>query len=174
VGIAISDPPEGGQEALDALSVPPSEVIFDLQAGVQDALDFVIPQLGLPPDLIEMFADLLFNPTYTPGDPCLAAPPLLRDLLDMALGRAEGIIGQIFGRVGATVENSILPAFGGAQDLAKSIQAVLDDPITAALNMILGQRAKIDCVTNGGVGVGIDVINASIRHLEKELAEVFL
>ena len=144
---------------------------LDVEAAIQDALDFVIPQLGLPPDLVEMFADLLLNPTYVPGEPCKAAPPLLRDLLDMALGQGAGVVDWIVGKVGSTVENSILPSFSTAQVLADSIQAVLDDPITAAFNMILGQRGQIECPVEASLGVGVDIIETQIRRLEKELSE---
>ncbi len=152
-----------------ALSVGP--VILDLQEGLGDALDFMLPQLGIPPDLFDLFADLLFDPPRVPGEPCRAAPPLLRDLLDMALGRGAAIIGQILGQVGSTVEDALLPAFGTAQDIADAVAAVLDDPITAAFNMILGQQAQIECETDASLGVGVGVIEEQIRRLEKELSE---
>jgi hypothetical protein len=145
-----------------------------LQEELAGAFGFIRPSGALPPDLFELLSDLLINPTRTPGEPCLAPAPLLRDLLDLALGRASGVLDEVFGGVRETVEDFLFPAFGTAEILADSVQAVLDDPITAALNMVLGQRAKIDCVTDGALGVGIDVIGASIRRLEKELAEVLL
>ena len=135
------------------------------------ALDFLTPQLGLPLDLFERLSDLLLNPTYVPGEPCKAAAPLLRDLLDMALGMGEGLVDQLFGGVNSTVEDYILPAFGTAQELADAVQAVLDDPITTAFNLILGQRGQIECPVDASLGVGIGVIEEQIRRLKRELAE---
>ena len=142
----------------------------NLQGGIVEALQFGVPAPALPEDLFEKLAELLINPTRIPGEPCLAPAPLLRDLLDLALGRAGGVLGDIFGSVGETVEDFLFPAFGTAEALAGSVQAVLDDPITAALNLILGQRGKIECETVGEVGVGVGVIERQIKRLEDALA----
>ena len=135
------------------------------------SLDFRPTQSVVDPALFEKLAELLIDPTRTPGEPCLAPAPLLRDLLDLALGRAGGELGGIFDRAHATVEDFLFPAFGTAEALADSVQKVLEDPITAALNLILGQRGKIECETVGGVAVGVGVIERQIKRLEDALAE---
>ena len=101
---------------------------------------------------------------------CILTPTLLRDLLDIALGRLEGGIGAMAVTVGQTVEDFLLPAAATGADLAHFVQAILDDPITAALNLVLGQRNQIDCVVEGGLGVAESVFATGVRHLEEKIA----
>ncbi len=136
-----------------------------------DALDFGVAQSGGIDGLLERLSGLLIDPARVPGDPCLAPAPLLRDLLDLALGKVGSTVDGLFGTVSATVEDFILPAFSNARVLAESVQKVLEDPITAALNLILGQRGKIDCVATGALGVGTGVIETQLKRLEDALAE---
>ncbi len=181
----------GHREELEAaqakvLGLPPPETFESATLGLDGQLllakqmfdtlgDFigpVLPESPLFPEPFGTMIELLLNPPHLPGDPCLAPAPLLRDILDIALGRIDGGLNKIFGKVGATVEGLMLPSFGGAEDLAKSVQAVLDDPITAALNMILGQRARIDCEVGGSLSVGAGVIQTGIERIQKEIAEL--
>lgn len=144
--------------------------VLALLANLQGGLDFMLPQSAPPPALLEKLAELLLNPSYVPGEPCLAAPPLLRDLLDVALGRTIGGLGATVAKVGQTVWDFLLPAFGEEQLLAQSIQSILADPVTAALNWILGKRDQIDCPVEASLGVGAGVIQDQIRHIEEALA----
>jgi len=157
---------------LEALEPGPTsftpELVFQ---ALSDALDFGVAQSGGIDGLLERLSGLLIDPARAPGDPCLAPTPLLRDLLDLALGKVGSTVDGLFGTVKAKVEDFILPAFGNSRVLAESVQKVLEDPITAALNLILGQRGKIDCVTVGGVSVGVGVIERQIKRLEDALAE---
>ena len=137
---------------------------------LDDVVEFLTPEVGVLPDLLKVLADLLLNPTLIPGDPCLASAPLLRDILDLALGQGKRVIEDLFGGVFDTVDDLLLPAFGSVEILTDSVQAILDDPITAALNMILGQRGKIDCEVGGGLGVGFGVIEAGAKILERHVA----
>jgi len=165
----------GDQDLLDQLEALQTEItVFTPELILQaltEALDFGVLQSDALPGVFKKLAELLIDPTRTPGEPCLAPAPLLRDLLDLALGRAGGAFGEILSGVRETVEDFILPGFGGAQVLADSVQKVLEDPITAALNLILGQRGKIECETVGGVAVGVGVIERQIKRLEDALAE---
>lgn len=148
----------------------------DLFAGQQllyrelgEALNFTGTHESLFPNPLEKLAKLLLDPLYIPGEPCRAAPPLLRDLLDIALGRTEGGVDAIIREVDATAEDHLLPAFGTAEELARNVQSILDDPITAALNMVLGQQAKIECGVDASLGVGFEVIQTGIEKLEAAL-----
>lgn len=155
------------------------ESVAELRTGVTElltdlggALDFILPGALPIEGLLEKLSQLLLKPARVPGEPCLAAPPLLRDLLDVALGKLKGVIGETVATVKDTVAELLFPAFGTAADLAHSVQSVLDDPITAALNLILGQRSKIDCPVEASLGVGTSVIDAVIDRLGGVLAEV--
>ncbi len=143
--------------------------VSELSAELSEALDFILPQSVDLPGLLETMADLLLTPPRLPGEPCLAPAPLLRDLLDIALGKLKGVLGETVTKATDFVRDLILPAFAEGEELAGFIESVLDDPITAALNLILGQRAKIDCVVEGGLGVGIEVINTAIDRLVEKL-----
>ena len=143
--------------------------VSELRAELGEALDFILPQSVDLPGLLEIMADLLLKPPRLPGEPCLAPAPLLRDLLDIALGKLKGVLGETVTKATDFVRDLILPAFAEGEELARFIESVLDDPITAALNLILGQRAKIECVVEGGLGVGIEVINTAIERLIEEL-----
>ncbi len=170
----------------EALGLPPPDTFESSSLDLDDQLllaqqmfatlgDFigpVLPESSLFPEPFGTMIELLLNPPRLPGDPCLAPAPLLRDILDIALGRIDSGLNGIFAKVGATVEGLMLPSFGGAEDLAKSVQAVLDDPITAALNMILGQRARIECEVGGSLSVGAGVIQTGIERIQKEIAEL--
>ena len=135
-----------------------------------ELVEFVTPQSIPFEGLLETFSQLLLKPTRVPGEPCLAPAPLLRDLLDVALGRITGGIGAMAVTVGQTVEDFLLPAAATGDDLAHFVQAILDDPITAALNLVLGQRNQIDCVVEGGLGVAESVFQTGVRHLEEKIA----
>lgn len=135
-------------------------------------LDFIHPQSFPLEGLLETLSQLLLNPSRVPGEPCLAPTPLLSDLLDLALGKLQGGIGAIFGKVGSTVLDLLLPAATTGDDLGRFVQAILDDPITAALNLVLGARNQTDCVVEAGLGVGASVIETQVMHLEARLLEV--
>lgn len=132
-------------------------------------LGFMSPQALSLENLLEKLSQLLLVPTRRPGEPCLAPAPLLRDLLDLALGKIDGVFGTVFAKVGATVEDLLLPGFAAAEDLADFVQAILDDPITAALNLVLGQRSQIDCVVEGSLEAAAGVFGSQIRHIEEAL-----
>jgi hypothetical protein len=132
---------------------------------LQEVLDFVLPPSIDLPELLENLARDLLHPTYIPGEPCRAPTPLLRDLLDVALGRVTGGIDATIRKVGQTVEDLLFPAFGTAQDLARDVQSILADPVTAALNMVLGQRGAIECGVDASLGVGIGVVETGIERL---------
>ena len=138
---------------------------------LEEALDFRLGQSFPLPDLLETLSDLLLNPTYTPGEPCLAPAPLLRDLLDMALGKVAGGVGALIGKVGQSVWDFLLPAGVEGEGLTHFIESILADPVTAALNLILGQRSKIDCGVIGELGVGQRVFETVIERLEGALTE---
>lgn len=161
----------------DALAGPQGRIDAQLALEAKQEHDDLIaflapgsPQALSLEGLLGTLAQLLLQPTRVPGEPCLAPAPLLRDLLDLALGRLGGGLDAIFGKVGATVEDLLLPGFAAAEDLAHFVQAVLDDPITAALNLVLGQRNQIDCVVEGGLGVAESVFQTGVRHLEEKIA----
>lgn len=135
-------------------------------------LDFIHPQSFPLEGLLEKLAELLLNPSRVPGEPCLAPTPLLRDLLDLALGKLQGVLGSTITKVGSTVLDLLLPAAATGDDIGRFVQAILDDPITAALNLVLGARNQTDCVVEAGLGVGAGVIETQIRRLEDALAGV--
>ena len=135
-------------------------------------IDFITPASLSLEGLLEKLSQLLLFPQRAAGDPCLAPAPLLRDLLDLALGKAFGLLGSTAVNVAQGVEDFLFPAFAQVEDLERFIQAVLDDPITAALNLILGQRNKIDCVVEGGLGVGAQVIEFGIERIEDALGAI--
>ena len=108
----------------------------DVHAELDFTDSFISTQGAFPlPELLDTLAHLLLQPSRVPGEPCLAPAPLLKDLLDLALGRFGGVIGDILREVGGSVQDLLIPAFATGQGLNHSIQAILDDPITAALNL---------------------------------------
>lgn len=143
----------------------------DLHVEFDSLADFLGPLAFPLPELLQKLSQLLLHPSRMPGEPCLAPAPLLRDLLDLALGKLGGVIGETVAQVGSTLQELLIPAFIEGKDLSHFIQAILDDPITAALNLVLGQRAKIDCEVAGSLGVAESVIETGIKRLEKALAE---
>lgn len=143
-----------------------------LMGELEEVLQFVLPQTSLLPEPFQTLADLLLHPTYVPGEACRAPTPLLRDLLDVALGRITGGLDAIFTQAKGSVLDFLLPAFGKAEELDQAVQAILADPVTAALNLVLGQQGPIECVVDARLGVGIDVIGTQIKRLEGALAEV--
>jgi hypothetical protein len=155
-------------------AVAKDSLIADVEGLYEDlegALEFILPQsLGLP-ELLEKLAGLLINPTYDPAKACLAPAPLLRDLLDLALGKITGGIDAIVGKVAQTAWDFLLPAGIEGDDLGRFVESVLADPVTAALNWILGKKAQIDCVVTGGLAVGEGVLETQVRRLEEALAE---
>lgn len=134
-------------------------------------LEPILPHSLTLSGLLDKLAGLLLDPRRAPGEPCLAPAPLLRDLLDLALGKVSGATTATLNKVKQTASDLLFPAFAQGEALARSVQAVLADPITAALNMVLGQRSQIDCEVEAGLGVGADVIETQIRRLEGALAE---
>lgn len=162
------------------LSVPkPKELVGTpliaiIEEGIQFVLDGFLAFIG-PESLslggsLEPLAALLVNPPRAPGEPCIAPAPLLRDLLDVALGRPGGGIGAIFETVGGVVEDLLLPGFVIGEELTQFVQAILDDPITAALNLVLGQQNQLDCVVEAGLGVAGSVIEAGIERISEVIA----
>lgn len=146
----------------------------DLLKDLGDAVDFVLPHTLSVEGLLEKLSELLLKPPRVPGEPCLAPTPLLRDLLDVALGKIRGGIGATVAKVGQTVLGLLTPAAIQADDLAHFVQAILDDPITAALNLVLGMQNQIDCEVTARKDVGESVIEAGFKRLvgfiEKALA----
>lgn len=145
--------------------------VLALREELAGALDFVFPQAGLPQDSLERFYDQLLNPTFEPGVACLPTAPLLRDLLDVALGRAVGGLDKTAGKVKESVLDLLLPAFGDTEFIAHSVQQILDDPITAALNLVLSKREQIDCPVEASLGEGISVIETQVRRLMGAVTE---
>lgn len=139
--------------------------------GLEGALDFSLPQSLDLPGLLEKLAGLLLKPTYVPGEPCLAAAPLLRDLLDVALGKITGGLDALVSKVGETVWDFLLPAGVEGEDLTRFVESILADPVTAVLNWILGKKAQIDCPVDASVGVGVGVLEDQVRRLEEALTE---
>lgn len=155
----------------------PDSVTFAFESVLADLGGFLEPILPASlslEGLLDKLAGLLLDPRRVPGEPCLAPAPLLRDLLDLALGKVSGVIGATLNKVKQTASDLLFPAFAQGEHLARSVQAVLADPITAALNMVLGQRSQIDCEVEAGLGVGSDVIETQIRRIEEALAEVLV
>ena len=145
--------------------------VESLYEELTEALEFGLPQALPLPGLLEKLSELLLGATYDPAKPCLAPAPLLRDLLDMALGRVAGLLGETVAKVGRSVWDFLLPAGVEEDGLTHFIESILEDPVTAALNLILGQRARIDCVTTGELSVGEGVIGMVRMHLDGALAE---
>lgn len=145
----------------------------DLHTEFTVLADFISTESFPLPDLLHTLAQLLLNPAREPGEPCLAPAPLLRDLLDLALGRVGGVLSDTVLAVGSTIQDLLIPAFAEGQALDHFIQAVLDDPITAALNLVLGQRDKIDCEVAGGLGAAAGVIETGIRRLTEAVEGAF-
>lgn len=141
----------------------------DLHAELELLTDFIGPAAFPLPDLLQKLSQLLLNPSRVPGAPCPAPAPLLRDLLDIALGQFQGVIGETLGKVGDSIQDLLLPAFATGNNLTHFIQAILDDPVTAALNLVLGQRAQIDCVVDGSLGVGEIVLDTGLRHIKEAI-----
>jgi hypothetical protein len=137
-----------------------------------EVVTFPIPRAPELPESFKKFAEAILNPTYIPGQPCIAQTPLLKDLLDVILGREGVRLGEIFQEARQTVEDLILPAEGTVQEITDAVEAVLDDPITAALNMVLGQKAKIDCETDASLGFGFGTIVRGVEKLEKAIEEL--
>jgi len=121
--------------------------------------------------LVQTLSQLLLNPSRVLGEPCLARAPLLRDLLDLTGLRGEGVLREKVQQIADGFLDFFVPAAATGADLGHFVQAILADPITAALNLVSGQRSQIDCVVTAGLGVGEDVIETQIRHLEEALAE---
>lgn len=145
--------------------------IAQVSEGLEGALDFTQAQSFPLPDLLGKLSEFLLNPTYVPGEPCLAPAPLLRDLLDMALGKVVGGIDALIGKVAQSAWDLLLPAGVEGDDLTRFVESILADPVTAALNFVLGKRSQIDCVVTGGLGVGQRVIETVIERLEGALTE---
>lgn len=116
-------------------------------------------------DVLATFSNLLLSPTRVPGEKCLAPAPLLRDLLDLSLGKIGGLIPDVLTSVIGGVQDLLIPAFTDAVSLTRFVQAVLDDPITAALNLVLGQRNQIECIVEGALGVADAVFDAETQRL---------
>ena len=152
----------------------PESVAFAFERVAADLggfLDPLLPHSFPLPGILEKLADLLLNPPRVPGEPCLAPTPLLRDLLDLALGRVSGAIGDTLNKVKQTASDLLFPAFAKGEELARSVQAVLADPITAALNLVLGQRNQIDCEVAAKVDVGESIIEAGFKRLVRFVEE---
>ncbi len=156
------------------LAGTPDSVAFAFESVLADLGSFLEPilphSLSLE-GLLDKLAGLLLDPRRAPGEPCLAPAPLLRDLLDLALGKVSGTIGATLNKVKQTAQDLLFPAFAQGEALARSVQAVLADPITAALNMVLGQRGQIDCEVAAKVDVGESIIEAGFKRLVRFVEE---
>jgi hypothetical protein len=139
---------------------------------LEGAIDFILPESLDLPELLEKLSGLLLKPTYVPGEPCLAPAPLLRDLLDVALGKIAGGIDAMVRKVGQTAWDFLLPAGIEGDDLGRFVESILADPVTAALNWILGKKGQIDCPVEARLGVGTGVLNTIMERLDKALSEV--
>lgn len=145
--------------------------VLALREELAGALDFALPQSALPQELLERMAEALLHPTFVPGQACLPTAPLLRDLLDVALGQATGGLDAGVAKVKESVLDRLLPAFGDVEFIAHSVQSILADPVTAALNLVLSKRNQIDCPVDASLGVGIGVIEAQVRRLVGAVTE---
>lgn len=145
----------------------------DIFEELQAALNFTLPSTSLLPEPFQTFADLLLFPTFTPGEPCKAPAPLLKDLLDIALGRIDGGIDQIIAGTRGSVMDAMIPGFGAVEEIGDAVERVMEDPVTAALNLILGQKAHIDCETDAALGVGDRVIGSATERLIQIAEEPF-
>lgn len=146
----------------------PESVAFAFERVAEELGGFLEPLLphSFPLEgLLEKLTDLLLNPPRVPGEPCLAPAPLLRDLLDLALGKVGRTIGSTLNKVKQTAADLLFPAFAKGEELTRSVQAVLADPITAALNLVLGHRGQIDCEVAAKVDVGESIIEAGFKRL---------
>ena len=144
-----------------------------VQAALGGALDFILPGSIDLPGWLEKLSGLLLKPSYVPGEPCLAPAPLLRDLLDIALGKITGGLDAVVTQVGQSVWDFLLPAGVEGEGLGHFVESILADPVTAALNWILGKQAQIECVVTGGLSVGEGVLETQVRRLEEAVAGVF-
>lgn len=135
------------------------------------ALDFVLPHTLSIEGLLEKLSELLLKPPRVPGEPCLAPTPLLRDLLDVALGKIRGGIGATVAKVGKSVLDLLTPAAATGADLAHFVQSILADPVTAALNLVLGMQDQIDCEVEGELSVGESVLEAGLKRLVGVIGE---
>ncbi len=129
------------------------------------AVDFVLPHTLSLEGLLEKLSELLLKPARGPDEPCRAPTPLLRDLLDVALGKIRGEIGSTVAKVGKTVLDLLTPAAATGADLAHAVQSVLADPVTAALNLVLGMQSQIDCEVGAALGVGESVLETGLKRL---------
>ena len=145
--------------------------VHALHEALGESLDFIIPESVSLPGLFEKLSGLILNPTYVPGVPCLAAAPLLGDLLDVVLGKIAGGIDAAIAKVGETVWDFLLPAFGTVEGLTRDVESILADPITAALNWILGKQGQIDCPVDASLGAGIGVLETVMDRLTEALVE---
>lgn len=145
--------------------------VLALREVLAGALDFTLPQSNLPQEVLDRMAEELLHPTYDPDKACLPTTPLLQDLLDVALGQAAGGFGAAASKVKESVLDRLLPAFGNAEFLAHSVQKILADPVTAALNLVLSKRNQIDCPVEASLGLGIGVIETEIRRITGAVAE---
>lgn len=151
--------------------VPDVEQLYgELEGAVASLLPSWFPEM----EWLEGLFGQLLRPTYDPDKACLAPAPLMRDLLDLALGKFSGLIDATLGQVGQTVQDLLLPAATTENALEGFVRSVLDDPITAALNLVLGQRDRIDCVATGKLAVGSDTIEAQIQRVLKTVTEALL
>ncbi len=168
---AGGDPP--GTAALRAVTAEIAGVgitvtlphVGELLDDLGGAVDFVLPHTLSVEGLLEKLSGLLLEPPRVPGEPCLAPTPLLRDLLDVALGRIRGGIGETIAKVGKSVLDLLTPAAATGADLAHFIQSILADPVTAALNLVLGMQGQIDCEVTARKDVGESVIEAGFKRL---------
>lgn len=139
--------------------------VGDLLEALGGAVDFVLPHTLSVEGLLEKLSALLLQPPRGPGEPCRAPTPLLRDLLDVALGRIAGGIGATVAKVGKSVLDLLTPAAAEAADLAHFVQSILADPVTAALNLVLGMQGQIDCEVTARKDVGESVIEVGFKRL---------
>lgn len=173
--ISPTEEPAAGVSGRDDVRVESLEsAARDLLQDLGDAVDFVLPHTLSVDGLLEKLSQLLLKPPRVLGEPCLAPTPLLRDLLDVALGKIRGGIGATVAKVGQTVLGLLTPAAATAADLAHFVQSILADPVTAALNLVLGMQNQIDCEVTARKDVGESVIEAGFKRLvgfiEKALA----
>jgi hypothetical protein len=169
--VTLEDVAQGKEIRLPGIVNDLSADVESLYAELEGAIDFTTAQSFPMPGLLETLSDFLLNPSYDASKPCLAPAPLLSDLLDMALGKVVGVIDATVAKVGQSVWDWLLPAGIEGDSLTGFVESVLADPVTAALNFVLGQRDRIDCVVTGEVSVGENVLEMLLRRLQGVLAE---
>lgn len=143
-----------------------------LARGVRDLLGTISAGCGsvsassLPStESIKAMSEVVLAPPRGPDEPCFAPASLLSDLLDLGLTKAAALLDQVTGGISARFINALTPAFATGESLTRAIQGILADPVTAALNLVLGLEDQIDCQVVAHKDVGEGVIEMAFKRL---------